>query len=196
METEAVPVRTSGARPLLAVPSVYGQGQQPLVDTAWAQPEASQGHGVIATAVSVEFGMHKDVPVHLIYVLLCRQHRVLMTLAANPDVATIATVIFVEVSSKDPVLYATAGVTTRMVEVLRSLYLHFLLPFVYLSGEDATRNSASQRKGTSKMQHLRIKFPAGQCILGWILNKGLQCCISLVREPFKRRDIIQSQATT
>jgi len=140
MEAKTVPMCTSGARPLLAARFVHCKGQQPLVDTAWAQPEASQSHRVSATAVSIEFRMHKDIPVHLIYVFLCRQHRVLVTFAAKPDGAAVAAVIFVEVGLKDPVLHATARVTTRMVEVLESFYSHFLQPFIYLSREDVTWN--------------------------------------------------------
>jgi len=57
-EAETVPVRTSVPWPLLGIPLVHCQGQQPLVHAARTQPEALQGHGVSATAVSVEFWMH------------------------------------------------------------------------------------------------------------------------------------------
>jgi len=100
-----------------------------------------------------------------------------------------------EVSLKDPVLHATAGVTTSMVEVLKSLYSYFLRPFVYLRGEDVTWNSVRQREGTAMLLQLHVEFPAGQGIYGWLLDKGLHCCIRPVREPFKRRDIVHSKAT-
>jgi len=74
VEAETVPVRTFGARPLLGIYFVHCKGQQPLVYTARAQPEALQGHRVSATAVSVEFWMHEDISVDLIDVFLRWQH--------------------------------------------------------------------------------------------------------------------------
>jgi len=121
MEAETMPVCTSGTWPLLAARLVDCKGQKPLFYTAWAKPETAQGHGVTATTVGVEFWMHKDIPVHLINVILRWQYRVLVALAAKPDALAFATVLGIEVSLKDPVLHATAGVRTRMVEVLRGL---------------------------------------------------------------------------
>jgi len=63
-------MRTSGAWPLLGTRFVHCKGQQPLIDTAWAQPEASKGHRVGA----LSFWMHRDIPVDLIDVFLRWQH--------------------------------------------------------------------------------------------------------------------------